>query len=487
MLPLRHQHITFSTAALGGAAGAGLAAAVLAAILPARAAARTAVVAAIRRQVAPLPPGGGRAALVAGLGLAALSAACAALAVRTRWPVFGYGLMLTFMAAVAFVSVPAVELAARAAGPLGARLFGVSGRLAGESLQRMPGRTAATVAALALGLSLSAGFTTVAHSFDVSVREWVRSWARRDLFVRSTVKERGAVVAPTSDRLQDALRTLPEVRAVQTYRLIRQRYANETIALASSSAEPLGSKEAIVSQAFARRYRKRVGDAVSLETPRGRRRFRITRVERDFNSDRGTVVVASGTLRRVWGDRLSTDLGLDLVAGADRGTVRREILRRFGAEYHLEVLEPKTVEDDILATVARAFSFTRGIEAVTLLVALLGISDTVLAGVLARRREIGVLRALGGVRRQVAAAFALEGVLIGVLGAALGLLSGLVLTVGWVRIVFADMVGYVIDLHVPVGRLVLFIPMAMGLGAAAAALPARRAARLAVIDALAAE
>jgi putative ABC transport system permease protein len=195
--------------------------------------------------------------------------------------------------------------------------------------------------------------------------------------------------------------------------------------------------------------------------------------------------VALGTLRRLWRDGLVTDINIDLVPGADRAAVRAAILQRSGAEYRLEVLEPKALEAQLTAGIERTFAFTWGVQAITLVVAFAGVFDTVLAGVLARRREIGVLRALGCLRRQVATAFALEGLLIGGLAAALGVAGGLALAFTQVRVLFPDLLGYVADVHVPAVRLAGIAAASLVLTAAAAALPARRAAHLVVTEALA--
>jgi putative ABC transport system permease protein len=485
-LRLVPQTLPLQPAAVLVAAVAGLAAMLFAALLPALGAARMPVIEAIRRYPTPTSASSARRPFLAGvlLGMAALAATLAA--GRTHVMALALVGLLCLIASVALLSIPAVLLSARALPRLAGRLFGVSGLLAGESSRRMPARFAVTVAALALGLSTTAGFSILARSFDTSVRGWVRSWARQDLFVRSTLKERGYVMAPLSEAFVAALRTVPGIAAVETFHMIRQHYEGDTIALTASAAEPgLFGKRAWLSENFARRYDKRVGDSVTLQTPHGPRRFVVDRIARSYNSDRGTVSIGMATFRALWGDRRVIDVGVRLVPGTDRAAVRADLLRRFGATHAIEVLDPKTLEAGILESIARAFAFTWAIEAVTLLVALLGVSDTLMAGVLARRREIGILRAIGCRRREVAASFGLEGLCIGGLGAMLGLVAGVVLAGTQVLVVFPDLLGFIVDLHVPPGRLAVIAMTALGVAAAAAAVPARRAARLAVTEALA--
>jgi putative ABC transport system permease protein len=469
------------------AAVAGAVATLVAAVVPALDAARMPPIEALRRL--PPPPRTSRGARALGLGvtLVAVAGACLGASVRFRSPPFAYVAGLALLAGVALLCVPAVLVAAPLVRRLGARFFGPTGRLAGDLGRRLPLRTAATVAALSLGLSMSAGITILARSFERSMQEWVRSWTDQDLYVRSAAKERGLIPAPMSERLAFDLGALPGVGSVETFRMIRQRYGGDTIMLTALSKADLPGKHARVSEVFARRHRVGPGDRLRLETPRGPRRFQVVGVERSYNSDRGSVSIGAETFRRLWGDRLLTDIGVLLLPGTERVAMRLEILRRFGQAYHLEVLEPKALEARLLADIARAFSFTWGLEAVTMLVAGLGVFDTVLAGVLARRREIGVLRAIGCLRRQVAEVFGLEGLLIGILGAVLGLLTGFVIALTWITVVFPETIGFIVDLYMPAVRLAAVALAALVLAAAAAVVPARRAAGLTVTEAIACE
>jgi len=470
--------------ALAIAVGAGFAATVLGAVAPAVTAARVPPVEVLRRCTPPMPGSRGRNALLGAALLATLAVACAVGVVRTDQAILGLVSDMSLQAAFALLSIPAVLFAARWIKPVVARFFGVVGWLAGESSLRMPGRTAATVAALAMGLSMSTTVATTGRSFERCVGDWVRWWADRDLFVTSATKERGLMGSPLAGRLGAGLDTVSGVRGVARYRVVRLRYHDGPVALAGASLAGLHGRLAFVSDSFALRYRAEVGQRLRLETPRGPRWFRIAGVRRTYDSERGTVLIAYRTFRRLWRDRLVTYFGLDLAPGADPSAVRREILRRFGVAYRIQVLEPKALEADILAGVRRTFAFTWALEAVTLLVAGLGIFDTVLSGALARQREIGVLRTIGALRRQVVAVFALEGLLVGVLGAVLGITAGIVLSLLWVFVIFPHALGYLVDLHVPWIRLMLVALFAVALATASALGPARRAARVGLAEAL---
>jgi putative ABC transport system permease protein len=486
-LPLVAPGVSVTPAAVAVAVGAGLVAAVMAGVLPAVTASRATPLEAVRQHVPPVPRRFARGALLGGLALGGLAALALWAESRTHVAALGHAANLGLEAGLALLCVPAVQLSARALRPLAARVFGVSGWLAGESSLRMPLRTATTVAALALGLSMSSTVAIVARSFKASIGDWVTSWADRDLFVTSSKKERGLVGMPLAEALGDGLRAVPGVARVDAYRLLRQRYADDSIGVSAISDATLAGDIARVSDSFALRYRKGAGDEVTLETPTGPRSFRITAVVRDYSSDRGTIIIGYPTFREAWGDGRVTHFRIDLAPGANPAEARAEIFRRFGAEHLIQVLEPHALRAELLTGIARTFRFMWGVEAMTLLVAFLGVLDTLFAGLLARRREIGVLRAIGCRRQQVAAAFGLEGLQIGLLGAGLGIVAGVLLAAMWIVVLFRDTIGYLIDVHLPGLRLGMVVLFALTLAAAAAALPARRAARLTITRSLAYE
>ena len=482
-LPLAHVDVAFDPRAVALAVVGGLGTILAAALIPARDAARLAPIEAVRTEPPPLRERRLGGILFAALVAVIIAGAGLALADATGQPAWAYVANIASLGAVALASLPAVRGATRLVSAVANHTLGVAGRLAGDGAARMPARVAITVAALALGLSLAAALSTLSESFDRSVRAWIHSWTQYDLAVESSIREQGFVPRPILRALAGAIRAVPGVASVETFRMLRQRYAGEHLMLTNTL--PGGGKRVGASDTFARRFGKHTGDLVHLDTPHGRRTFRIVRVKRDYNSNRGTLEIPAGTFRRLWHDSMVTTVDVNLEPGVDVSAVRAEILRRFGPTYHLHAMTPREAEEEILRGVSQAFAFTWALELVTLLVGALGVADTVLASVLARRHEIGVLRAIGCRRREVAAMFALEGMLMGAVGALLGTAGGVAVAAVWAKFVFPQVIGYGVDLYVPAGALALVVLSALVLTAAAAVVPARRAARIPIREALA--
>jgi putative ABC transport system permease protein len=115
-------------------------------------------------------------------------------------------------------------------------------------------------------------------------------------------------------------------------------------------------------------------------------------------------------------------------------------------------------------------------EAITFLLVLIGVGDTLAAGVLERTRELGMLRAVGLRRSRLFGVTMLEGVVMGLLGLALAVITGLSLGLFWVRVQFPALVGWVLDLHLPTGFATIAAAIALLMCVLGALLPSMRAA-----------
>jgi putative ABC transport system permease protein len=134
--------------------------------------------------------------------------------------------------------------------------------------------------------------------------------------------------------------------------------------------------------------------------------------------------------------------------------------------------------------VHRAFRFTRALEVLPLLVAGLGLAEALLAAALDRRRELACLRASGATRRQVATAVVAEAAGIGTLGWVGGVAMGALLSLLWVCVNFAVQIGWELDFHFATQSLLTAAVAALAVSVPASLLPARRAARLPIVEAL---
>ena len=249
----------------------------------------------------------------------------------------------------------------------------------------------------------------------------------------------------------------------------------------------LDERRAMLSENAARKLHKKVGDSVTLLTPEGKVDFIVHAVIIDYASDLGAVIIDRGWYKRYWKDDLIDTVDIVMADPTKLEDVRAEVRRRLGRGSMLFVVSATELRREISSVLDDSLAVFRSTELISLIVAVLGVIGTMLAAVIDRTREIGVLRALGATRRQVLSAIVIESGFLGLCA----VLGGVVVSVP-MGMVLIDAVGYHgTGWHFEYAFPPLAALRVSGLVLLAAALagiwPGRRAARLDVPEALAYE
>src|SRR6266516_3812438 len=419
-------------------------------------------------------------------------------AAQARHPSAACGLLATALVAAgtALAARPAVHAASFLLGAGSRRLAGPVGRLAAASLLHNPRRTA-----LAVGLGCVVWFWTMAQSFRTSLVDALSAAVRADLVVTSAHVTSGYVEAPVSEEVAARLAAVPGVAAVIGSRVVDWPPDGRRIAIEAFDARyfadaglgrwPLarqqitavwnrvaGGEAAIVSENFLVNFGARVGDSVVLETPSGPLVLVIGGATAAFESPAGTIQMSREVFTRYWRDRQVNRVGVHLAPGTDVAAVRAAIARDLAPAYDLRILSARELIGYYAAQVGRAFAPLHVLAATVLLVTLLGVADTLLAAVLGRTRELGAARAVGVRRAPLVRMVFIEALLLGGLGLALALTSGVGLAALWVNETLPYLLGWVLELHLPYREVPVLAALTVAVAGAAAMLPARRAARL---------
>jgi putative ABC transport system permease protein len=244
-------------------------------------------------------------------------------------------------------------------------------------------------------------------------------------------------------------------------------------------------KEVAVSGAFARLHGIHPGDTIQLPTPRGSRVFTVAAVTE--GQIQSAIFINRALYREIWNDDLVSWIWIAVAEGNDPQQVSTVIASTLGPKYRLRVLDNTAMIDHFASQVRQAFSLQYVMELVTLILVLLGIGDTLAASVVAQTREIGIMRAVGLHRSNVFHIVILEGAAVALLGLTLAGLLGTALAVFWVEVQFPALLGWGLDLHVPLVPIVATIVITVALCLAGALGPSLRAAYLSVPAALRSE
>ena len=435
------------------------------------------------------------------LGLAA--AATSRLPAVGGKPIFGYLSALLLVAASA-LAIPAMVAAmmALSSTALG-RALGVEGLLASRSLAASLRRTSVLVGALVTAVAMMVSVGIMVGSFRKTVQLWVENQLQADLYLRPAGPV-GPDLHPTlSPDLESRLATLPGVEAVAWLRAYSVSYQGLPATLAAVDSELMvryGRREflsgesprqifeqlhrgdnVVVSEPFANKHHIRAGDVIALPMGEQSHAFRVLGVYYDYADERGYILMDRSTLLKYLPDPAPSGLAVYATSGSRLDDVRRAV-ERVTAGRKVIVVSNRELRAQALRVFDRTFAITYALEAIAILVAVMGIVGALLALVIDRRRELGLLRFLGGAAGQVRRLILFEAGLLGLLANLAGLALGVLLSLILIYVINKQSFGWTIRFHWPVAVLLGALSLVYAATVAAGLYPARLAVRLEPIE-----
>ncbi|MGI9607808.1 MAG: ABC transporter permease [Acidimicrobiales bacterium] len=409
----------------------------------------------------------------------------------SRLTSIGLGAALTFIG----VSMLSALFAGPASEVLGApaeAIKGVTGRLARENASRNPQRTAATSTALMIGLALITGVAVLTASILATFDELLDEAITADLFIFE--ENQGLEFSAT---LVDQLDALSETDLVAGFAEVEARIGPDVSNVAAidtrtgtrvinygltEGTSDLGVDGIAVFTDTAEEQGLALGDSVAFELEDG---F-VTTLEIKGLFDDNSIIEQKWIVNRdLTSDHVNIDLvgfiGLTFPEGVDVETARATVEELTGNFPQLTVQDNTEFQDSVEGQISQLQVVINGLLVLCLIVAFFGIVNTMALSVLERTREIGLLRAVGMTRRQLRSTIRWEAVVVSLFGAVLGVLMGLLL--GWSAVV-AIPDSFISKVGIPWVQLGVYVVVGGVMGVIAAYFPARRAAKLNVLDAI---
>ncbi|UQX01893.1 FtsX-like permease family protein [Streptomyces sp. RerS4] len=482
------------------ALGVGVGVTVLAAWLPSRRAAKVAPVEAMRS--VERPPSAGRTRVRGAVGVALLGLAVALLASLSgakdaseenlRDAMLACGVLVAaLIVAAPLLARPVIRLAGRLTGRAG-----VVGHLARENALRDPRRTAATASALVISTALVAGLAVIGESTGQALDRQAAAGLAADYVIGTRVPTHG--IDPDAARRVAAVPGVRTATAVTdstlvTGGLVRELAGVDPAALdqvmrldfVSGSAKDLGPGRIAVSRTLARAHGVSAGDR--LDTRMGREQEPRPYTVVGVYEDNPTAGDALGDRSEVRRSAFLPDSAQRLLVRVDGGVTDRATEKRLRAAVGdnplLKVQDRASLVREASGGMGDLLTLMYGLLALGVVISALGIVNTLAMSVAERTREIGVLRALGMDRAGVRRMIRLEAVTVAAFGTLLGLVGGVFSAWAVGSMANGSMAGYALVL--PWGTLALVCLLSLGVGAVAALVPARRAAALSPLRAVA--
>ena len=401
----------------------------------------------------------------------------------------GLGTLALFVATAMLMPIVARPAAGVLGRPLAA-LRGMPGRLGRENSMRSPRRTAQTASALMVGMALVSTIAVLGSSLGTSATSEVNRAVAADYLVTSGSVSRE--VAPTIAKLPgvETVSTVYEGQfdfkgSLSSLHGISPVHLSRTLTLqltAGTAAPALAAGELLIDSQTASSNALHVGSVVPVDFAQtGPTQMRIGGIYMQ-NPLVGSFVISDNVFVSHFNNPLPV---ADLVRTTTGATgVEHELNRALAPYANLTIQSRSQFEQKSQSQVNQLLGLIYVLLALAIVIALIGIVNTLMLSVFERTREIGLLRAVGMKRRQVKSMIRSEAVIIALLGAVVGIVigTGLGVALSW-----SLRNNGVTDISVPLGSMILFLVLAALLGLAAANWPARRAANLDVLAAIATE
>jgi putative ABC transport system permease protein len=418
-------------------------------------------------------------------------------------PLFGYLSAVLLIGALVFAIPAVVDALVSMTSRLMQRVLGVEALLASRSLAGSLRRTSVLVGALATAIAMMTAVGIMVGSFRQTIVVWMDDQLPADLYLRPAggeAADRHPTIAP---EFVGKLEKLPGVAAIDQFKAYEISYDGMPATLAGADLRVLhdfrnsdfvsgraparvieelrGEETAIVSEPFANKHHVKAGDTLAI--PAGERvaRLRVVDIYYDYASERGVVITDRATLLKYFPDPAPSNLAVYVAPGANLEMVRHE-MEAASAGRNVLIFSNRDLRTEAIQIFDRTFAITYALEAVAIFVAVMGIAGALVALVIDRRRELGLLRFLGAAAGQVRKLILVEAGLLGMLANIAGFGLGVLLSLVLIYVINKQSFGWTIQFHWPVAVLLSALTVVYAATVIAGLYPARVATRLNPIE-----
>jgi putative ABC transport system permease protein len=308
-------------------------------------------------------------------------------------------------------------------------------------------------------------------SFRETVIAWMEEQLPADLYIRPAgepATDRHPTISPG---VAETIAKLPGVAAIDRLRAYEIVYNGRPVTLGGVDLSNYGMRlrsdffsglpaakvfaklregnNVVVSEPFAYKQHAKTGDTIILPLGAFRANFRITDIYYDYSSERGEILMDRSVMLRYLSDPAPSNLAVYVAPAANIEMVRSEIVRATG-DHRLLIFADREIRGEAVRIFDRTFVITYALEAVAVIVAIMGIAGALLTLVIDRRRELGLLRFLGASSSQVRKLILVEACLLGLLANIAGATLGYFLSLILIFVINKQSFGWTIRFHWPV-------------------------------------
>ena len=416
------------------------------------------------------------------------------------FPYFGFLAVFFVIMGLSFLSPSALLAGRDLLRGICKKYFGGEGFLACMNLSQNIGRNSLAISSLAIAFMMIISMSIMVHSFRQTVIVWIGQTLKADLFVRvAGGRDIDYQYTLPGDRVED-IRKISGVAAVDLFRAQDISYNDKPAVLGSGDFETLsrygnlviksgptaqelfaqmvGQDRAIISESFALKHEVGVGDSLFMETPNGSAKLQVVAVYYDYSRERGYIIIDRSIFIKYYGDTDVNSFVIYLSNKNEIENVRQELLKTLGADYNLVIRSNPELKKNVLEIFDKTFAITYSLEIIAGGVALLGLFNTLIALILERKREIGIIRFIGGFQDQVKRMVLIESGILGLIGSIMGVAAGGIVSYILIFVINKQSFGWTIQIHFPYIFVLFSLILFWAVSLIAGLYPARLAVRL---------
>lgn len=418
--------------------------------------------------------------------------------------VFGFGGTMLVVVGFAMISAIVMRGFLTLITPVTGRLFGSIGRMAPRNLVNTLSRTAVAVSALMVAVAVTIGVTLMIDSFRYTVNVWMEQTLQGDIYISAPSFKANT---PTIAIDQEVVSQVREWNDLERVDLLRSttiespqgpiqisatsngNVAGERLLKSSSGdveqiSQAFQSGAVLVSEPLANRLDLTSRDSMILYTPQGEKSFPVAGVFHDYSSSEGSLLMWRDLYQQIWDDYEVTSIGLRLPPGSDPDQVVRDLQTGLDSDQRLVIRSNLGLRTDVLEVFDRTFAITAALQLLATIVAFIGILSTLLLLQLERKREIGILKALGLTGRELWKLVMLETGLMGLTAGLLAIPTGIVLSIILIYVINLRSFGWTLQLMMQPQAFALGLIVAITAALLAGIIPAVRLSRMQAADAI---
>lgn len=397
-----------------------------------------------------------------------------------------------------------IEIGAFVLRPLMNIAFGAEGVMAVETMVRSPRRTVATVGAIMIGLAFVFSNASLIHSQKTAINRSVDKAIAADMLV-TTSEQLQSRTYHFSEKTSQTISNMPEVAFADEIRVtVTDLDGIEVTLLAHNMGayfdispdlldigDPVAARDItskgegiLISNNLALRWNVKMGDKVTIRSPRGDLSLPVVGMLDYYRSENGTIFLERELYKQYWDDTDVDYIFIDVKPGVDRAAFKEKIQAAIAGIQQAFIYTHEEYKEWVTQLIDQLFLMMYMQMVVAVLVASIGLINTMLISVAERKREVGIFRAIGGLRRQVIKMVLLEAVAISMIGFATGIITGVMNAYFLVNTAAKVVAGFELKLMFPYTIAAISIPLVVIIAIISAWIPARRAAHLNVVEAI---